>query len=165
MREQKTADSQFAARGPRKRSDWADQVTKALDLVRSHQKDTDLSPSSVLPMASAAPANFNATSPVFIGDLRLRGGLEVLVRMYGGIAGHFLIWLQSSGLMVAFLLDAWAKPLARQYDPGHSDHGFMPLDEARVYKRDLLETEAGHRLETLTRESSGYRKGECPVQP
>ena len=129
----------------------------------------------------------------------------MLAQLYGSTAGHFLIRLQSSGLMVAFPLDAGPKPPARQYDPGHSDHGFMPLNEARMFKRDLLETEPGHRLETLTGESrgcngvlveasdtklsilaertlgkasrrrkvaklngigsSGYRKGESPVQP
>ena len=57
--------------------------------------------------------------------------------------------------MVDFLLDAGANPLARQHDPGHSDHGFMPLDDARKYNAKLLETDAGRRLERLTAEKQG----------
>lgn len=58
--------------------------------------------------------------------------------------------------MVAFLLDAGANPLVRQIDPGHSDHGFMPLDDAGKCNPDLLETEAGQRLAKLTSEGSGF---------
>ena len=57
--------------------------------------------------------------------------------------------------MVRFLIGAGANPLARQIDPGHSDHGFMPLDDARKYNPDLLETEAGQRLAKLTSEGRG----------
>ena len=57
--------------------------------------------------------------------------------------------------MVDFLLDAGANPLARQHDPGHSDHGFMPLDDARKYNAKLLETDAGRRLARLTAKKQG----------
>ena len=41
----------------------------------------------------------------------------------------------------------------------------MPLDVARKYNAKLLETEAGRRLQALTYEGKGYKKGDCLALP